>query len=162
MPFERRVSLPDEMTTTQLGRALAGLLKPGDVFLLDGPIGAGKTHFVRSVIQARLERQNRIEDVPSPTYTLVQTYDDGTLELWHADLYRLTSPEEVIELGLDEAFETAVSFVEWPDRLGDLAPLSACRLAFSYEGDGRQVVIEWDRARLDDWMSSFAVETAST
>ena len=73
MPVQRRVSLPDEITTTRLGRALSEELSPGDVFLLEGPIGAGKTHFVRSVIQARLERENRAEDVPSPTYTLVQT-----------------------------------------------------------------------------------------
>ena len=138
MPFERRVSLPDEMTTTQLGRALAGLLKPGDVFLLDGPIGAGKTHFVRSVIQARLERQNRIEDVPSPTYTLVQTYDDGECEIWHADLYRVTGPEEVIELGLVEAFDTAIVLVEWPDRLGDLAPEGSLVINLEPDGPGRR------------------------
>ncbi len=162
MPVQRRVSLPDEITTTRLGRALSEELRPGDVFLLEGPIGAGKTHFVRSVIQARLERENRAEDVPSPTYTLVQTYDDGAVDLWHADLYRLTSPDEVIELGLDEAFTTAVAFVEWPDRLGDLAPSDACRLAFDYDGDARQVVIDWDPARLDDWMARFATEAAAT
>ena len=162
MPSERHVSLPDESTTTMLGHALARMVKPGDVFLLEGPIGSGKTHFVRSVIQARLAKHGRIEDIPSPTYTLVQTYDDPDTELWHADLYRLTSPEEAIELGLDEAFETAVTFVEWPDRLGDLAPMSACRLTFSYNDDGRDVLIAWDAGRLEDWMSRFARDPATT
>ncbi len=114
--------------TAALAQALAPMLRPGDTLLLAGRIGAGKTHFARALIQARLAAAGRTEDVPSPTYTLVQVYDDGIAELWHADLYRLTGPDETHELGLEEAFEGAICLVEWPDRLGDLAPSNALRL----------------------------------
>lgn len=106
-------------------------LRAGDVLLLEGPIGAGKTHFARALIQARLAQAGAVEDVPSPTYTLVQVYQAGPLEIWHADLYRLGHPDDVLELGLVEAFETALCLVEWPDRLGDLVPPGALRLGFA-------------------------------
>ena len=104
--------------------------------LLDGPIGSGKTHLARSLIRARL---GRAEDIPSPTFTLVQSYDAAGTQIWHADLYRLTHPDEVLELGLDEAFGTAICLVEWPDRLGSHLPAHALRLSFEAEGEGRRV-----------------------
>lgn len=108
------------------------------MLLLDGPIGAGKTHLARALIQARLPNP---EDVPSPTFTLVQTYDAGDVEIWHADLYRLSHPDEVLELGLDDAFDTALCLIEWPDRLGSLTPEKALRLRFSDQGEGRLVTL---------------------
>lgn len=129
--------LPDEAATDALGMWLAAALGPGDVLLLDGPIGAGKTHLARALIRHRLAQVNRVEDVPSPTFTLVQTYDDGAGGIWHADLYRLTSPQDVAELGLEDAFETALCLIEWPDRLGTLTPPGAFRLVLSHAGDGR-------------------------
>ncbi|MCB1358004.1 MAG: tRNA (adenosine(37)-N6)-threonylcarbamoyltransferase complex ATPase subunit type 1 TsaE [Maritimibacter sp.] len=121
---------PDE--TARFARALAPGLAPGDVLLLEGQIGSGKTHFARSLIQARLAADGApVEDVPSPTFTLVQTYDTGRVEIWHADLYRLTHPDEVEELGLTDAFDDAICLVEWPDRLGDLAPEGALVLTFA-------------------------------
>ncbi|ROU03182.1 tRNA (adenosine(37)-N6)-threonylcarbamoyltransferase complex ATPase subunit type 1 TsaE [Histidinibacterium lentulum] len=116
--------------TEALAARLAPILGPGDTLLLSGPIGAGKTAFARALIRARME--NPSEEVPSPTFTLVQTYGDprGT-ELWHADLYRLTGPDEAVELGLETAFDTAICLVEWPDRLGDLAPPEALGLTFA-------------------------------
>lgn len=137
MRYASSVFLPDEQATTSFGARLAPLLAPGDTILLEGPIGAGKTSLARAVIQARLAAAGRHEDVPSPTYTLVQTYDDGACEIWHADLYRLGDPGEIVELGLDEAFETAIVLVEWPDRLGDLAPATALHLRLSVDGEGR-------------------------
>lgn len=101
------------------------MLEAGDTILLEGPIGAGKSCFARAFIQARLTATGRLEDVPSPTYTLVQTYDDGNVEIWHADLYRLIGPADIDELGLWDAFEAAICLVEWPDRLGPLAPTDA-------------------------------------
>ena len=121
------LNLTSPEATCALASQLATRLSPGDVLLLSGGIGAGKTHFARCLIQSML---GWAEDVPSPTFTLVQTYDTEKAEIWHADLYRLTSPDEVIELGLDEAFETAICLIEWPDRLGSLVPSDALRLQF--------------------------------
>lgn len=133
------LSLADAEATTDLARRIAPHLRAGDTILLSGPIGAGKSHFCRSLIQARLAELGRIEDVPSPTYTIVQVYDAGEVEIWHADLYRLTGPDEIVELGLEDAFETAICLVEWPDRLEDLSPVQALRLdlAPSREGEMR-------------------------
>jgi len=117
--------------TARFAAALAPLLGPGDVILLEGGIGAGKTHFARALIQTRLALAGVVEDVPSPTFTLVQTYEDGQDEIWHADLYRLTHPDEVDELGLIDAFEDAICLVEWPDRLGSLTPQAALHITFS-------------------------------
>ncbi|CAM3199998.1 tRNA (adenosine(37)-N6)-threonylcarbamoyltransferase complex ATPase subunit type 1 TsaE [Paracoccus nototheniae] len=110
-----------ETLTAALARMLAADLAPGDTVLLDGPVGAGKTHFARAFIRAR--QGDQAEDVPSPTFTLVQTYDDpmGT-QIWHADLYRLTDPSELDELGLDEAMANAICLIEWPDRLAAFPP----------------------------------------
>jgi tRNA threonylcarbamoyladenosine biosynthesis protein TsaE len=125
----------DADATARLGQWFAARLRAGDCLLLEGQIGAGKSHFARAFIQARL---GRAEDVPSPTFTLVQSYQ-ADLEIWHADLYRLHHPDEVLELGLDEAFDTAICLIEWPDRLGSLLPKGAMRLRFALKGEGRQV-----------------------
>lgn len=121
--------IADETLTAGLARMLAATMRPGQSLLLEGPVGAGKTHFARAFIRAR--QGDAAEDVPSPTFTLVQTYDDpmGT-EIWHADLYRLTDPSELAELGLDEALDEAICLIEWPDRLGSLVPSDALRLQF--------------------------------
>ena len=127
--------------TSRLGHWFAARLRAGDCVLLDGPIGAGKSHFARALIQARL---GRAEDVPSPTFTLVQTYE-ADVEIWHADLYRLSHPDEAMELGLEEAFETAICLIEWPDRLGKRVPIGALRLGFSDAGEGRRVQVRLGR-----------------
>ena len=124
------IHLGTEQETRQLAERIAPLLRPGDTLLLVGEIGAGKTFFARALIQARLRAAGMSEDVPSPTFTLVQTYSDGVHELWHADLYRLGSPDEIVELGLDEAFESAICLIEWPEKLGSLAPPDPLQLTF--------------------------------
>lgn len=133
--FETQFFTPEE--TSRFARDLGKRLRPGDVVLLEGGIGAGKTHFARSLIQSLLPEP---EDVPSPTFTLVQVYDGPDCEIWHADLYRLTDPNEAIELGLEEAFENAICLVEWPDRLSDLVPANALTLSFTAEADDTRTV----------------------
>ncbi|RYH10894.1 tRNA (adenosine(37)-N6)-threonylcarbamoyltransferase complex ATPase subunit type 1 TsaE [Tropicimonas sp. IMCC6043] len=133
------LDLPRAADTAALGRALAHLLRKGETLLLAGPIGAGKSHLARATIREVMARHGAAaEDIPSPTYTLVQTYAAGTAEIWHADLYRLTDPQDVFELGLDEAFTEAICLVEWPDRLGETAPESALLIELSLAGDGRR------------------------
>ncbi|MGI1662196.1 tRNA (adenosine(37)-N6)-threonylcarbamoyltransferase complex ATPase subunit type 1 TsaE [Palleronia sp. KMU-117] len=153
MPAEAthpRLVLSSPDATAALARRLAPQLRPGDVILLEGPIGAGKTHFARALISSRLESGGRAEDIPSPTYTLVQTYDDGVAEIWHADLYRLSGPDEVVELGLTEAFDTAICLVEWPDRLDPTAAPTALRLtlATAAEENARLVTVSGGSDRL--------------
>ena len=141
--------LADADATRQLAERLAFALAPGDVVLLDGPIGAGKTHFARALIQARLAAAGQSEDVPSPTFTLVQTYQAGQVEIWHADLYRLTHPEEIAELGLEQAFTDAICLVEWPDRLGPFKPDTALELTLTPDArtDARVAQFSGDSAR---------------
>ncbi len=121
--------------------------------LLTGDIGAGKTHFARCLIQSLLPAH---EDVPSPTYTLVQSYPSRESEIWHADLYRLTDTNEVFELGLIDAFDSAICLIEWPDRLGDLTPKDALCLTLSTQADPntRLLTFEWQypawTARVED------------
>ena len=117
--------------TAALARTLTGIAKPGLCVLLDGPVGAGKSYLARTVIQTLMARNGAVEDVPSPTFTLVQTYDLGPLDVWHADLYRLTSADELIELGLEQAFDAAFCLIEWPDRLGGLRPDGALEITLT-------------------------------
>lgn len=140
-PREIRIFLANDAATDALAAWFADHLTMGDTVLLSGPIGAGKSHFARAFIRSRLDR---MEDVPSPTFTLVQTYQDDDAEIWHADLYRLNHPDEVAELGLLDAFSTAICLIEWPDRLGRLAPKDAIRVTFEVLEDGRRALIRSD------------------
>ena len=146
--FSLELHLSSEEQTTLLGRRISQYLGPGDTLLLRGPIGAGKTHLARAIIQERLSVAGQWEDVPSPTYTLVQTYDDGACEIWHADLYRLSDPNEVIELGLVAAFENSIVLVEWPDRLGSFPPPVVLDVSREPSGDGRNIRL---RSKSEKW-----------
>lgn len=132
-----RLTLPSPEATAELASRIAPHLRPGHTILLAGPIGAGKTHFARALIQARLAATGRAEEVPSPTFTLVQVYDVDGAAIWHADLYRLTDPAEAAELGLEDAFERAICLVEWPDRLGAQAPAAALTLTLAPDDAGK-------------------------
>jgi tRNA threonylcarbamoyladenosine biosynthesis protein TsaE len=130
--------LPNEETARQFGAALGLALRPGMTVLLDGPVGAGKSHIARAAIRALA---GEATEVPSPSFTLVQTYDTVQGEVWHADLYRLTGPDEVLELGLAEAMQSAIVLIEWPDRLGTLTPSNATRLSLQMNGDARSALM---------------------
>jgi len=112
-------SLPDETVTRRLGQALAARSRPGDVIALHGGLGAGKTTLARAFIRALTDPD---EEVPSPTFTLVQIYEARVGPVWHFDLYRLTHPDDAIELDIDDAFADGISLIEWPERLGTLLP----------------------------------------
>ena len=132
-PLQSSLTLSSPAATDALAQSLSGRLKPGDVLLLSGHLGSGKSHFARALIRARLQTPEL--PVPRPTFTLVQTYAalDGA-EIWHADLYRLGDPGELIELGLDDALETAICLIEWPDRMAPDWP-DATILNFTVTGD---------------------------
>ena len=119
----------DAQGTEVLAEALAARLQPGDLVLLDGEIGAGKSHLARALIRA-LAQDARFE-VPSPTFTLVQPYDDLRIPVLHVDLYRIDAPEEVDELGLDEALETHAVLVEWPSRGAGALPRTDAALSIA-------------------------------
>jgi tRNA threonylcarbamoyl adenosine modification protein YjeE len=114
------VALPDEAATRALAVQFAMALEPGDLLTLSGDLGAGKTTFARALIRA-LASNDQIE-VPSPTFTLMQSYDLPRFPLVHADLYRLTGLGELTELGLDDISEDTVVLLEWPDRTGGVLP----------------------------------------
>ncbi|WP_323763867.1 tRNA (adenosine(37)-N6)-threonylcarbamoyltransferase complex ATPase subunit type 1 TsaE [Marinovum sp.] len=149
------LSLTSPEATCRFATRLGARLMAGDVVLLDGDIGAGKTHFSRCLIQSRLPRP---EDVPSPTFTLVQTYETGEAEIWHADLYRLGDVSEVEELGLTEAFGAAICLIEWPDRLGPLTPGDALHLTFAPGPDdsARTLTLSWSDPRWNDLPGALA------
>lgn len=115
-------ALADPAATDRVAAALAPALSPGDAVLLFGELGAGKSAFARALIQTRLAAEGRVEETPSPSYTLLQTYETAAGTLLHADLYRLSGPEEAAELGLAEPLAEAILLVEWPERLGPLTP----------------------------------------
>lgn len=126
---------------------LGAALRPSDVILLEGSVGAGKTHFARALIQSLLAEP---EDVPSPTFTLVQEYETPNGTVWHADLYRISAQSEVDELGLIEAFDQAICLVEWPDRLGSMTPRDALTVTLAQDGEGRRATLTWNDRKWDD------------
>lgn len=142
----KQFDLPSLEATADLARALAPILKAGDVIALRGGLGAGKTTFSRALIGALLGRNT---DVPSPTYTLVQTYDGPGFPIFHMDLYRLEDPDEVFELGWDET-QDGLALIEWPDRAGAHLPAWRLDLTFEILGDTRKAILE---PRGEDWQT---------
>ena len=138
-----KLTLESPQDTAEIATRLGGALQPGDTVLLEGSIGSGKTHFARALIQSTLMKP---EDVPSPTYTLVQVYETRIGDIWHSDLYRLASVEEIEELGLVDAFDSSICLIEWPEKLGPLTPQSALHVRFSTDPDDqdtRHVSLTW-------------------
>lgn len=149
--------LHSQAETESLAASLAPVLRPGDTVLLSGPVGAGKSALARAAIRARQAAAGlRPEEVPSPSYTLVQSYEAGDAEIWHADLYRLADPDELVELGLDDAFSRAIVFLEWPERLGEAAPRRALYLDLQPDPDAEDARRLTIRATGDDWEAALA------
>jgi tRNA threonylcarbamoyladenosine biosynthesis protein TsaE len=134
--LDRRLHLPDRDATLAFARTLALDLRQGDVVLLEGDLGAGKSEIARAMIRAMV---GEAIDVPSPTFTLVQRYDTDYCPITHADLYRIGDPDELTELGLEEAGDLGILIVEWPFRAGEsFFPPSALVITIADEGDERR------------------------
>lgn len=134
-------TVADEAATAALAAAFARGLRPGDVVCLEGDLGAGKTAFARAAVRALTGDPD--EEVPSPTFTLVQTYPASAGTVWHFDLYRLSGSEEVFELGWEEATADGIVLVEWPGRLGPLLPARRIDVTIGGAGEGpRRIVVE--------------------
>ena len=145
-----------ETDTALLGAKLAPIMKKGDVIALEGPLGSGKSVLARGFIRS-LCGQDTI--VTSPTYNLVQVYVCSVFEVWHCDLFRLEEKDEIFEVGLDEAFENAVTIIEWPSQLGCWLPDRRLRISFKGEElDGARCIVfegnsRW-QMRLEGWLSN--------
>jgi tRNA threonylcarbamoyladenosine biosynthesis protein TsaE len=126
-PFTARLALRDLADTAALGAQIATGLQVGDLIALAGDLGAGKTTLARGILTAL----GLTGPMPSPTFTLVQTYEAPRLIVYHYDLYRLEDPREIAELGLDEALEDGAVLVEWPERAGGLLPEDALTVSLT-------------------------------
>jgi N-acetylmuramate 1-kinase len=144
------IDLPDEAATAALAEDVAARILPGDVVTLSGGLGAGKTTFARALIRAVAD-DPRLE-VPSPTFTLVQSYASPRLPITHFDLYRLSVAEEIDEIGLDEALASGAALIEWPDRAGSRLPKDRLDIAFQIAGEGRHATISGS----EEWMARLA------
>jgi tRNA threonylcarbamoyladenosine biosynthesis protein TsaE len=144
---ERELSTPQ--ASEDLGAAVGRALRPGDAVCLWGPLGAGKTTLARGLIRALAGE----EEVPSPTFTLVQAYQGAGFPIAHFDLYRIERPAEIEELGLEEALEDGAAVIEWPERLGARLPQDRLDIRLDIEGEGRRARLErhgrWNGRSID-------------
>lgn len=133
------LALPDEAATLALAARVAELARPRDVIALKGELGVGKTTFARGFISA-LPRPDGgpPEEVPSPTFTLLQIYEREPASVYHLDLYRIERAEEAVELGIEEAFAEGITLIEWPERLGRLLPLDHLEVRLAFAPGGRE------------------------
>ncbi len=132
--------LYDEAATAALGAALAPVIAVGDIIRLEGDLGAGKSTLARALIASL----SGVDEAPSPTFPMVETYEASGFQLWHFDLYRLDTPDEVWELGLEEALDGGTLLIEWPDRIDSLLPAQALTIRLEIIGDGRRAIILGD------------------
>ena len=140
-PVLHTVPLADPEATEALAAVYARRLRPGSVVALSGDLGAGKTVFARALIQAMGQAAGiDIGHVPSPTFTLVQLYELPEFTLYHFDLYRLSAPDEVWEIGIEDAFAGGVSVIEWAERIEDLLPPHSIRIDLGFgQGDTARI-----------------------
>lgn len=135
----RAILLSSPTATEALGAALAPLIRPGDVIALSGDLGAGKTTLARGLLRG-LGYEG---DVASPTFPIVQPYDELSPPVWHVDLYRIEESSEIEQLALDEALEDAALLIEWPERLGTALWRQALRLGLERQGEGARALTAW-------------------
>ena len=126
-----------EQETTKIAGEIAHQVSAGTVIALYGTLGVGKSAFSRGFIKSLCPL---VEDVPSPTFTLLQTYEAKDFEIYHFDMYRLKTPEEAYELGIEDAFIDGVSLIEWPEKIGSLLPKNAMRISFEIQEDQSRLI----------------------
>ncbi len=146
-----RLALPSQAATEEFAGILAGIARARDVIGLSGALGTGKTTFARAFINTRAGQAGlRALEVPSPTFTLAQSYEVGGVEIHHFDLYRLGAADDALELGIEDAWTDGIVLIEWPERLGSLLPARALvvTLGPGADQDARHAVIE---ALAGDW-----------
>ena len=134
----QRFHLEDATRTGMLGAGLAALACPGATFAVSGPLGAGKTCLARGLITAL--KPVTVEEIVSPTFTLVQAYDTAAGPVWHFDLYRLKESSEIIELGLEDALAD-ICIIEWPERMGGYLPAARIDVELAHDGEKRLATI---------------------
>ena len=134
-PAEGTFRLDDEAASERLGAAIGRALEAGEAVCLSGPLGAGKSVMARGLIRALAPGE---AEIPSPTFTLVQFYPGPEFPIAHFDLYRLTSPEDAYEIGLDEALREGVAVIEWPERLGHHLPHDRLDVEIEIDGEARR------------------------
>ena len=128
-------NLPDEADTIRFGRSLAHIARKGDIFALYGTLGMGKSVLARAFIQ----ELTTAKEVPSPTFTLMQIYEAPDFEIYHFDLYRVKNPDEIFEIGVEEAMYDGVCLIEWPQRMENYLPRNVVRLNITPSANGRSL-----------------------
>ena len=128
-----KIEIQTEEHTREIARKLAHISQPGDVIALYGDLGVGKSCFARAFIRALTSED---EEVPSPTFTLVQMYDTDETTLFHFDMYRLEKPDDCLEIGVEEAFADGICLIEWPDKIGNYLPWDALKLEIGHGQTG--------------------------
>ena len=160
--FSGSINLPDEAATVNLGQSLAVIATDGDVILLRGDLGAGKTALARGLIRHLCGLET---EVPSPTFTLLQQYDAPLWTIHHFDLYRIAHPDEAIEIGFEDILGDGLCLIEWPERLAGWLPSSTLSVDLMIDGTGRAAKVRsksgawrerlessdlWDKLTTDD------------
>lgn len=127
----------NEQETIEIASTIAKSVKAGTVIALYGTLGAGKSAFCRGFIQSLCPK---VGDVPSPTFTILQTYEATDFDIYHFDMYRLKQPEEAFELGIEDAFIEGVSLIEWPEKIGSLLPKTATKITIIIQSDQSRLI----------------------
>lgn len=157
MDHKIEISLATEEDTKKIGRKLAHIARKGDVFALYGTLGMGKSVLARAFIQELCG----LGEVPSPTFTLLQSYEAPDFEIYHFDLYRLKSAEEIFEIGVEEALYSGVSLIEWPDKMGAYLPRDIFRLEITPFEEGRKLTIETHSSEKHSRLSALEIKNES-
>ena len=143
----------NESQTAEIAAKLSEITRAGDVWALHGTLGMGKSVFARAFIK----NLTSADEVPSPTFTLVQAYSATDFEIYHYDLYRLEKPEDIFELGVEETFYEGVCLIEWPDKMGSLAPRNMWHVSIEPDEKGRKITLTTEDEnkirRLEKWQN---------